>query len=122
MRSAITLLTLAVAALELGIAGYYSGKTIEHSRHILMHGPKKQLPARPAIDELIWSPTASPLARHDYLLAHVFASVGFACLSVLAAAQGPLLGGLLFTGLTLVALCDTLLCWRKYRGSANKET
>lgn len=114
MSQAITLLTLAVAALELGIAGYYSAKAIEHSRHILMQGPRKELPARPTIDELIWSRTASPLAWHDYLLAHVFASVGFACLSVLATSQGPLLGGLLFIGLTVVGLGDTWLCWRKY--------
>jgi len=100
MCRATKLITLAVAALELGIAGYYSGNAINQSRHILMQGPKKPLAARPTLDELIWS-RASPSA-HDYFLAHVFATVGFACLSVLAIAQGPLLGGLLYISLTLV--------------------
>lgn len=117
MDRAITLLTLAVAAIELGVAGYYSGKAIEHSRHNLMQGPYKQSSARPTIEELIWSGGSSS-AQRDYLLAHVFASVGFACLSVLAIAQGPLLGGLLLISLTLVGLVDTWLCCRKYLSSS----
>lgn len=120
MDPAITLLTLAVAVLELSIAGYYSGKAIEHSQYGLLQEPKKQLPARPSIDELIWSRTASPLAQYDYLLGHVFASVGFACLSVLAIAQGPLLGGLLFIGLTLACSADSWLCWKKFCGSGER--
>jgi hypothetical protein len=92
-----------------------SGRAIEHSRELLMQGPQKQLARRPTIEELIWSRTASHLAKYEFLLAHVFASIGFACLSLVAGAQGPLSGGLLFIGLTLVCLGDTWSCWRKYR-------
>lgn len=114
MDSIVTLFMLAVAALELSAAAYYSCKAIEQAQSISPRAAKERLRAASAFDKLLRSGTAPIEACRDYLLAHVFASVGFTCLAVLAATQGPILGSLLFTGITMLAIGDTWLCWRKY--------
>lgn len=115
--NAVNLLTLAAAALELGCARYYFYAPFDKARPLLPRPLQGELSARFAVDRFIWDGAVPLAARRDYLLSHVFASVGFACLTVLALAQGPLAGGLLFVTVTALALADTWLCWRKYRRS-----
>ena len=108
--NAVSLLTLVVAALELGVAGYYFCAACDQARP-----QQDERTSRFAVDRFIWSGAVPLTARRDYVMAHVFASIGFACLAVLALAQGPLIGGLLFAGVTALTLADTLMCWRKHR-------
>ena len=108
--NAVSVLTLLVAALELGVAGYYFCTACDQARP-----QREERISRFAIDRFIWSGGVPLVARRAYVLSHVFASIGLACLAVLALAQGPLFGGLLFAGVTALALTDTWLCWRKYR-------
>jgi hypothetical protein len=111
----IGLLTLAVAALELGLAGYYFFAAVDAARPWLPLRLQEQPPGRFALDRFIWSGAVPTPARWQYLLAHVFACVGLGCLAVLAITRGPPLGGLLFAGMAIFALADCWLCWRKYR-------
>jgi hypothetical protein len=108
--NAVSVLTLLVAALELGAAGYYFCAACDQARP-----PRKERTSRFAIDRFIWDGGVPLSARRTYVLSHVFASIGLACLAVVALAQGPLFGGLLFAGLTALALADTFMCWRKHR-------
>ena len=113
---AVTLLTLAAAALELGLAGYYFQAAFDSARLWLPYPwQQKTIAARFSLDRFLWRSAVPAAARRQYLMAHVFACVGLLCLAVPALVHGPLPGGLLFAGLTALALGDCWLCWRKYR-------
>jgi len=108
--NAVSVLTLLVAALELGFAGYYFCAACDQAR------PRRAArSSRFAIERFIWDGGVPLSARRTYVMSHIFASIGLTCLAVVALAQGPLFGGLLFAGLTALAFADTLMCWRKYR-------
>ncbi len=111
---AITLLTLAAAAIELGLAGYYFFAAYNSARLQLPQPLQREMRAPFALDRVIWSGAVPTPARRQYLLSHVFASVGLGTLAILSITRGPLFGGLLFAGIAAFALTDCWLCWRKY--------
>ncbi len=111
----IGLLTLAVAALELGLAGYYFFAAFDVARPWLPQPLQEKMRARFALDRFIWNGMVPTPARWKYLLSHVFACIGLGCLAILAITRGPPLGGLIFSGIAAYALLDCWLCWRKYR-------
>jgi hypothetical protein len=111
----ISLLTLAVAALTLGLSGYYFFAAFDTARPWLPQPMQENVRARFALDRYIWSRMMPTPARWQYLLSHVSACVGLGCLAVLAIMRGPLFGGLMFAAITAFALVDCWLCWRKYR-------
>jgi len=111
----ISLLTLAVAALALGLSGYYFFAAFDAARPWLPQPLQEEMRARFALDRFIWHGMVPTPVRWQYLLSHVFACIGLGCLAILAITHGPLIGGLLFAGIAALALADCWLCWRKYR-------
>jgi hypothetical protein len=114
-RDAVSLMILAAAALELGLAGYYFCAAFDTARPWLPPALQERPPGHFAIERFIWRGAVPTPARWQYLLSHVFACVGLGCLATLAITRGPLIGGLLFAGIATFALADCWLCWRKYR-------
>jgi hypothetical protein len=112
---AVTIIVLAAAAFELGLAGYYFYAAFDRARPWLPQPLQDDMRARFAIDNFIWRGMVPTPARRQYLLSHVCACVGLSCLTILAFTQGPLIGGLLFAGITALALADCWFCWRHYR-------
>ena len=113
----VTLATLATAALELGLASYYANAAWRGARLWLPAQVQRHAAQRFALDRYIFRYSVPAAARRQFLLAHVFASVGFACLTVLAFAQAPLTGGLTFAAVTALAFYQTVVCWQKLRRS-----
>ncbi len=112
---AINILTLAVAALELGVAGYYFATARNHARLYLPKTYSRSMLVPFAFDSVIWNGAVPTPTRRRYLLSHIFAFLGLLSLTVLAWFYGPRFGAMLFGATTLLALADCLMCWRKYR-------
>ena len=111
----VGLLTLAVAALTLGLSGYYFFAAYNAARPWLPQPLQEEMRARFALDRFIWHGTVPTPVRRQYLLSHVFACIGLGCLAILAVTRGPLFGGLMFAAIAAFALVDCWLCWRNYR-------
>jgi hypothetical protein len=112
---AVTLATLSAAALELGFAGYYARAAYRGARLWLPAEVHRHVAERFALDRHLFRHPVPAAARRQFVLAHVFASIGFACLTVLAFAQAPFAGGLVFAAVTALAIFQTAACWRKLR-------
>jgi hypothetical protein len=115
----LTVTLLAAAALELGAAGFYFHAAFDRARPALPAPLRASQTPRLGVDRFIWNGQVPAAARRSYLLAHACASLGLLCLAILALANGPPAGALLFTASSALALADTLACWRKYRGAGN---
>ncbi len=115
MSSAVTFLTLAAAALELGLCGYYSCTAYNGARLWLPYPWQERWTARFVVDRFIFSGAVPHPARRNYMLSHVTGTIGLVCLTVLAFANGPIVGALALTVVSLVAICQTFTDWRKYR-------
>ena len=115
MIPGITLLTLAAAALELGLCGYYYYAAYDAARLWLPYPLQERMTARFALDRFIFRPAIPHAARRHYLIAHVFGCLGLFSLTILAFANGPRFGGLAFAALSLIALVQTFIDWRKVR-------
>lgn len=114
MNQVVTLMTLAAAALELGLASYCFCTAIDQARTWLSQ-PESEVRTRFAIDRYIWSDPVPAAARQRYLMSHIYACIGFVCLTALAFAHGPPTGGLFFAGISVLTIGQTWLNWRKYR-------
>ena len=115
MSPAINLVTLVAAALELGLCGYYYYAAYDTARLWLPYPLQERLTARFAFDRFIFRPAVPQAARRSYLVAHVFGCLAFVSLAILAFANGPAAGGFAFAALSLLALGQTLVDWRKDR-------
>jgi len=115
MSQAVTLATLAAAALELGLCGYYWQGAFAEARPWLPYPLQEQMSARFALDRYIFKPAMPQAARRRYMLSHVFGCIGLVCLTILAYANGPLIGALAFAAVSLAAFGQTFAQWRKYR-------
>jgi len=115
MSPAIDLVTLTAAAFELGLCGYYYYAAYDAARLWLPYPLQERRTARFAFDRFIFRPAMPHAARRRYLIAHVFGCLGFVSLAILAFANGPSAGGLAFAALSLLALGQTCLNWRKDR-------
>ncbi len=110
----VSLLTLAAAALALGLSGYYYFTAFNAARPWLPQPLQEEMRALFALDQFIWNNTMPTPVRWQYFLSHIFTCIGLACLAILALTHGPLFGGLMFAVIAAFALVDCWLCWRKY--------
>ena len=115
MSPAINLVTLVASALELGLCGYYYCAAYDTAREYLPRPLRGRMSTRFVLDRFIFRPAVPPAARHNYLVAHVFGCLAFVSLAILAFANGPAAGGFAFAALSLLALGQTLVDWRKDR-------
>jgi hypothetical protein len=115
MPPALTSVTLAAAALELGLAGYYYYAAFDAARLWLPYPLQEQMTARFALDRFIFRAATPQAARRHYFMSHVFGCLGFITMAILAFANGPRIGGIAFAALSLLALGQTFVDWRKYR-------
>ena len=116
MPPAVTLVTLAAAALELALCGYYWQSAFAAARPWLPYPLQQdELAARFAISRFIWKSAVPPAARRRYLIAHVFACLGLVSLTLLAFANGSAPGAAGLAAVSALALGQTLVDWRKSR-------
>ena len=115
MTSAVTFLTLAAAALELGLCGYYWQSAFSDARPWLPYPLQEEMSARFSIERFIWNGAMPRAARRSYMLSRVTGSIGLVCLTLLAFANGPLFGALALAAVSALALGQTFADWRKYR-------
>ena len=122
MWPAVTLITLTAAALELGLCGYYWQSAFADVRPWLPYPlQEQQVKARFAMDRYIFRPTMPQVARRCYLLSHIFGCIGFVSLTILAFANGPLVGALAFISISALALEQTWAVWRRYRHLCERD-
>ncbi len=119
MTPAITLLTLAVAALELGLSGYYWQSAFVEVRPWLPYPLQEQRSARFVLDRYIFRAVIPLAARRRYLLAHVFGTIGLVSLTILASAGASLVGAFALAGVSLMAFGQTFAAWRRFRNSSS---
>lgn len=115
MAPAVTLITLAAAALEFGLCGYYWQSAFADTRPWLPQPLQEEMRARFAVDRFIWSRAVPLAARRRFLMAHIYGCLGLVSITILAFANGPLSGGLVFAAISLLALGQTVVHGRKYQ-------
>ncbi len=118
MSPAVTLFTLAAAALELGLCGYYFCAAYKGARLWLPYPWQERWTGPFVFDRFIFSGAVPHPARRSYILSHVTGSIGLVCLTVLAFANGPLFGAIVLSMVSLAAICQTFTDWCKYRRAA----
>jgi hypothetical protein len=115
MAPAVTAITLAAAALELGLSGYYWQSAFVATRPWLPQPLQEEMRARFAVDRFIWKRAVPASARHCFLMAHIYACLGLVSITILAFANGPRAGGLVFAAISLLAIAQTVAHAHKYR-------